>query len=715
MSSLQSTYNDESGLLTIAFEKDLDGEVVFMASLFRELRELLEKAEQSKKTKGILLKLEGRGKRCAGYPVGELLAMDENEVRRFCYEGQEALKKLSGLAIFTCCLLEGTVSGPALEIALSCSKRIMSLEEGSQIQLPEIGMGIFPPLGSVYTLIEELGTGAALDLLLSCESLSPARALELGLADHLARSDEMEDAAGALLSREDAAGNGEEDRPETLRELVRSIWSRSRLRNFLFLRSQVKKARQTLSPGVREAYLGLVGMLREGLSAGEDEGLMIGARNFTDLVHGAPSRNLLTLAGTGAHLRRWLTRVARPLESSHRLVTVIGDSRRAVEWVLLFSAEGFAVRLVTGDAAKSGHFLKERLKGREGLSRRIFPSTHSEGLLASGLVIAAPEETNAEKLGEDMEALVAGTSASLPIAIDTACLSGLVCEIPFPSRHRVYGVSRFRFVQGKGIIEISLGAGAEEESLPLLLSFFHSLEPLTVLVRESPAGISRRVLTSYVTEALRLVGEGAGILRVEEVALNSGIPVGPFWMLDVLGLPEYMGNAGFLKQRLGPRFAPPETALRLKEMGIEGRDGAKGFYHRADGELWLDESLTRFHGNRADAGHHDETIQERLLFAIVAEALRAFGEGVSSNPEVVDCALDALGIFPSHLGGPLHYAGALGTPPLIRKFEKMARAWGASFEPPEFLYASLGAGAHVPAKDTLPSRNRSYHSDTASL
>jgi 3-hydroxyacyl-CoA dehydrogenase/enoyl-CoA hydratase/3-hydroxybutyryl-CoA epimerase len=704
MSILQSTYDDETGLLTIAFEKGLDGEIVFTVTLFREMRELLERSERSKKPKGILLKLEGLGGHTA-YPVGELLTMDENGVRRFCYEGQETLKKLRGMGIFTSCILEGVLSGPALEMALACRRRVMSSERGGRIDFPEMSIGIFPPLGGVLTLVEILGTAGALELLLRHESLTPARALEMGLVDHVSRSDEMEDRVHALLCAESGATT-EEEPAESLKALARTTWSRSRVRNILFLRKQVRKAKSTLSPGTREACLGLLGMLRESLSSGEDEGLMVGAKNFTDLVLHPPSRNLFTLAGTGAHLKGWVSRIAKRQQSSRRLITVIGDSRRAVEWVVLFSGEGCAVRLVTDDAARTGRILKERIRGREDLSRNIFPTLHSEGLRTGGLVIAATEENDVEKLGGFLATLVEETSSSVPIAVDTASLSGLLSEIPFPSRHRVYGVSRFRFVQGKGIIEVSLGRGAEEENLPDLLSFFHALEPLTILVRESPAGLARRIFTAYVTEALRLVGEGAGILRVEEVAVNSGIPVGPFWMLDVTGLSEYLAAAEFLKLRLGPRFAPPETALRLKEMGMEGRDGEKGFYHRTNGELWLDESLTRFHGSRGESEHPHETIQERLLLAIVAEALRAFGESVTSNPEVVDCALDALGVFPSQLGGPLHYAEALGTPQLIRKFERMYRTCGPAFEPPELLYARLSA---PPARDPLSSKNHSYH------
>jgi 3-hydroxyacyl-CoA dehydrogenase len=239
-------------------------------------------------------------------------------------------------------------------------------------------------------------------------------------------------------------------------------------------------------------------------------------------------------------------------------------------------------------------------------------------------------------------------------------------------------------------MEVSLRDDVQGEGLPEILAFLRQLDPLTIVLKESPVGLCRRVLAAYQTEALRLIEEGAGILRVEDAALSSGMPLGPFWSLDTFGLEDYMETAKFLKVRIGERFGPPEVAVRLKEQGIEGRAGARGFYVYTDSTPWLDESLSPPEGDQVNLPRYDEVIQERLLYSIVGEAIRIYGEGVTTHSEVVDFTLTSLGIFPPHLGGPLNYASVLGTPRLVRRFEKMHRSWGVQFEPPDFLYTSLG-------------------------
>jgi 3-hydroxyacyl-CoA dehydrogenase len=177
---------------------------------------------------------------------------------------------------------------------------------------------------------------------------------------------------------------------------------------------------------------------------------------------------------------------------------------------------------------------------------------------------------------------------------------------------------------------------------------------------------------------------------VEEAALASGLSMGPFLTLDVHGLEDYLETAGFLRSRIGERFRAPEIAVKLLEMGVEGQHGKRGFYVHTDGRPWLDENLSPSEATQVHSPRYDEVIQERLLLSIIGEAVRIFGEGISLHPEIIDCALVSIGMFPAHLGGPLHHAALLGIPKLLRRFEKMYGTWGVQFEPPEFLSTSLG-------------------------
>lgn len=689
----------ETGFIRISFEADGVGGVAFTRSHFRELRSLLEKLYKSKDCQGILISVGNEHRDSTGYPVEELLDMDQVEVRRFCFEAQDTLKLLMSLEIPTFCLMTGSIDGPALELALACDRRIMSLSEGSRIHFPELSLGLIPPFGGAFSLIKRLDLPRVLELIETCGSLSATQALELDLVDHLGRADVLEPAA-VLISRQDehmmkqTEGNG----TESLLSLLARVWSENRVRKLLQIFMASRRARKSLKPGVLEAYLGFLNMVREGLSSGLEEGLMVAARNFTELLSSQPNRNLLSLYSRTRRLKQWVKSIALESREKGKVVTIIGGSRRTVEWGARFASKGFTVRLVTEDREELSRILREQLGGREEASRRIFHTTHADGLATSGLVIIASRKARIEEVGECAMNVIAGMPSTIDLLIDTEHLPCLVSEIPLRSRHRVYGVSSSGTVGDRGVIEISLCDRMQEEGLPELLSFFDTLDLLTIVIRETPAGLCKRVLTAYITEALRLVEEGAGILRVEEVAFSSGMSSGPFWGLDALGLETYLETTGLLKVRNGERFDPPDVAVRFRESGIEGKHGEKGFYVYTDGSPWLDESILPAEGGGMNSPRYDDVIKDRLFYSVVGEAIRVYGEGIAAHPEVVDCAIDSLGIFPSHLGGPLYFASMQGSTQLVHRFEKMYRAWGVQFEPPEFLYSALGNRARSPFK-----------------
>jgi|GEM_PF-2910574 len=690
MPDIVSSRKTDDGLLYIICDMDETGEVAYLREMFRELRGLLENRENSEVCRAIAIRVGGDCGAATGYPVTELLDMTQNEARRFCFESQDTVKLIRALEIPSYCLMGGTIAGPSLEIALACEKRILSLDTGSCIRFPEIGMGIIPPFGGVFDLIAKLGVPRVLDLLESCASIPPAEALELGIVDHLARADMLTEAAYLLSIHEEQYAVPEEgEGPESLTDLLSRLWSDNRVRKLVQISAAARRAERSLNPGVREAFVGVLEMIREGLSSGIEEGLLVGARNFTDLLSTQSNRSILSLSGKRSRLVSWVRGISARNAADGRIITVLGDSKRSVEWVVRFASKGFAVRHVTDDIRRFSELMKERLHGGERCLNRIFPTTHTEGLESSALVIAANGDREIQELGGLVRKAVSITSSPVPVVIDIEPLPFLVSELPLQSKHRVYGITSFGVDEKKTLVELSLLDDVQEDGLHELLPFFSNLDTLTVVIRESPGGLCRRILTAFLTEALRLIEEGVGLLRIEEAALSAGLSVGPFWILDNIGLSNYLETSTFLNVRLGERFQPPGVLSRLQELGVAGRSASKGFYVHSDETPYLDDSLSPAGGKQVDPARYDEVIQERLFYSVVGEAVRVFSEGVTPHPEIVDVAVDYLGIFPSHLGGPLHHAALTGTAQLVRKFEKLYRSWGVQFEPPDLLYSNF--------------------------
>lgn len=699
MSELVTTDVDGEKIVRVTFSGDDDGCTVFTRDLFHQLKIVLEGARYAENCRGIILHLGDDDPSFVGYPIADILAMDQMDVRRYCLEAQEVIGSLSSMSVPTFGLIQGNLSGPALEIALACRKRIMSVDTDSGISFPEIRMGIIPALGGLFTLVGHLGVSTVLDLYTAAEKLDARKALDLEIVDYVTRNDAMHHLAHELTAAaEREAGEPEPPASENLVGLLSRLWSENRFRILADIRIAVRTMKKTRRPDERDVYLSLLEMLREGYSSGFDEGLMVGARNFTDLVQAAPGRNRLSLVSRSMSLRRWMSRFPKPGRGERRLVNVIGSSRQAVHWTVQFARKGIAVRVVTEDYLQFSRLLQGAIREREMISRLIYPTAHRKGLGTGGLVVVAPAQEDPRKLGKLTGEISSVTDPSIPIILETSSLPCMVSEVPLQMRHRVYGVSGLGLGEGGGVIEVALGDSIQEEGLPDLMHYLIELEPLTIVVRESPLGLCERIRSAYLSEAMNLVDDGASIVRVEEVALQSGIFPGPFLMMDDVGLGRFIRAVQFLRARFGERFDLPESASVFQEMGIEGRSGEKGFYHYEEDGHWIDESLSSTDGNREDSLRYDEVIRERLVYSVVGEALRAFGEGVSTHPEVIDCAVHSLGIFPAHLGGPLQHASKIGTTQLIKTFDKLYRTWGVQFEPPDFLFDMLGEKAWEPAR-----------------
>ena len=95
--------------------------------------------------------------------------------------------------------LHGYVLGSGVEMALLCDIRIAS--EDAVFGLPELALGIIPAAGATQTLPRVLGTGPALDILLTGRRFDAAEAYELGLVSRVVPRKRLLEEAEALMSR----------------------------------------------------------------------------------------------------------------------------------------------------------------------------------------------------------------------------------------------------------------------------------------------------------------------------------------------------------------------------------------------------------------------------------------------------------------------------------------------------------------------------------
>lgn len=102
-------------------------------------------------------------------------------------------------------VLEGTVAGFGLDLALACDLRLATASASFTSAFAR--MGLVPDGGSTFTLPRLVGIGPALRLLLAGETIDAARAHAIGLVDEVVDVAELDDEVGALAGRLTAAAS----------------------------------------------------------------------------------------------------------------------------------------------------------------------------------------------------------------------------------------------------------------------------------------------------------------------------------------------------------------------------------------------------------------------------------------------------------------------------------------------------------------------------
>jgi 3-hydroxybutyryl-CoA dehydrogenase len=112
-------------------------------------------------------------------------------------------------------------------------------------------------------------------------------------------------------------------------------------------------------------------------------------------------------------------------------------------------------------------------------------------------------------------------------------------------------------------------------------SFVESLGKTPVAAQDTTGFVVNRLLVPYLLEAIRLLESGVASKEDIDQAmkLGCGYPMGPFTLLDLVGLDTTLYVAEVMFQEFRePRFAPPPLLRRMVMAGHLGRKSGKGFY-----------------------------------------------------------------------------------------------------------------------------------------
>ena len=646
---------DADGVATITWDTIGKSMNVMNQQGFIDLEALVDQALADDGIKGVIITSGKEGSFAGGMDLNIIAKMKESagdDPARGLFEGLMAthamLRKIerAGMDPKTnkggkpiAAALPGTALGIGLEIPLACHRIFAADNPKAKIGLPEILVGIFPGAGGTTRLSRKLGAMGASPLLLEGKLNDPKKAKAAGVVDEVVPADELLSAAKAwVLSEPNIVKPWDE---KGYKMPGGAPYHPAGFMTFVGASAMVNGKTQGAFPAAKA----LLSAVYEGALVPFDTAIKIEARWFTNiLMNPSSSAMIRSLFINKEALEKGAN---RPDVSDQRVkkVGVIGAGMMGAGISLVSALAGIQVVLIdsTQEAADKGKSYTTTYMDK-GIARK--KATEEKKVAVLGLINATTDYAALKGCDLIVEAVFEDVGVKADVTAKVQAVTGPDCIFAtntstLPITHlakasndpeKFIGIHFFSPVDKMLLVEIIKGKATGSVAVAKALDFVRQIRKTPIVVNDERFFYANRCIIPYINEGIRMVKEGVKPALIENAAKLLGMPLGPLQLVDETSVDLGVKIAKATRAAMGDAYPDGEVDEVLFWMFDQKRLGRKsnaGFYsYDEKGKrqgLW--DGLTAQYPV-ADDQPDLTTVQHRLLFAQVLEAVRALEEGV---------------------------------------------------------------------------------------
>ena len=687
---------------------------VLDAEALVDLDVAIRELEQAGGLRGVVLVSGKNGSFIAGADVTAIGALtDREEVLALIRRAHEAFNRLADLACPTVAAIDGVCLGGGAELALACKSRLASDDPRTQIGFPEVLLGIFPGFGGSQRLPRLVGLSAALDMILTGRALDARRAEKIGLVSRavpsawlIERAHEQIETLAARPSRRRRAG------PRS-RGLAGWFLDRTPFGQPMVL-GRARAMIQARTEGHYPAPLAAIEVIERTLRLPLEAGLAIESARVSDLVVGSVCKNLVRVFELSERAKKDpVVADASVQPATVGRLMLVGAGVMGGGIAEIASRHGVLVRVrdvkpepLTRMLQTARSLIAERSRRRRGGEAqrearaqfaRIQPTLELTGVGGVDFAMEAVVEDRDVKRRVFAELEVRMRDGAV-LATNTSSLSvdSLAQGLAHPER--LCGFHFFNPVHRMPLVEIVRGARTSDQTLVTAVALARRLGKTPVVVADSPGFVVNRILMPYLSEAMVLLTEGYPLADIDGSMRRFGMPMGPFEVLDEVGLDVAHKVAGVLGQAFPDRVAPVSLLEKMLATGRLGRKSGLGFYRHRGKRRQPDGALRGLLGLRSPRrAPSAEALSERMVLAMINEAARCLEEKVVADAGSIDLAMVFGAGFPPFRGGVLRHADRFGLAKAEARLTALRAEKGERFKPAAMLSQLAASGGSFTA------------------
>lgn len=699
--SAWSLLKHDDGIATLIFDMPNEKVNKLSSPVMQELDRVLTSLQSDTSIKALIIKSNKEGFFIAGADIAEIKDIKSSkEGLAKVQNGQGIMNKLENLPFPTIAAIKGACLGGGFELALACSFRIASDHPKTLIGLPEVQLGIIPGFGGTQRLPRLIGLQKSLPLILTGKALNASKAERQGLIDKMV-PDGFFDAWVMDFAKDVSTSAGQKK--------IRDKRKLKGLNAFFLEKTPVgkalvfhlsKKQVMTTTKGHYPAPLGALRAVQFGMGTTLQKGLEKEATIFSKLVVTEVSKNLINLFYLTEGQKKY-TGIQEVLETKdiHK-AGVLGSGLMGGGIAWLLSDKNIPVRMkdIAWDSIAKGFEAAKKIYDQLVKIRKLMPheainKLHSitgtltyAGFESADIVIEAVVENMGlkKKVFAELESVVKEDTI---LATNTSALS--VTEMASDLAHpdRFVGMHFFSPVNRMPLVEVIPGEKTSPSTIASTVALAKALKKTPIVVQDCPGFLVNRILLPYVNEAVLCLQDGADIERIDKIASDFGMPLGPLALADEVGLDVGYKVSKILEEGYGSRMKIADVFHDIyQDETLRGKKTGKGFYiHQGKTKVINPAMKSLIAKHVSKKPMTDQDILDRLTHVMINEAARCLQEKVVENVALLDLAMIMGTGFPPFRGGLCRYADSLGIGLLIRRFDDLKKRYGDRFAPAPFF------------------------------
>ena len=689
----------ESGIVELNF--DLKGESVnkFNRLTLSDLRQAVDAIKADASVKGVIV-TSGKDVFIVGADITEFVdnfKLPDEELVAGNLEANKIFSDFEDLGVPTVAAINGIALGGGFEMCLAADYRVMST--AAKVGLPEVKLGIYPGFGGTVRLPRLIGVDNAVEWIASGKENRAEDALKVHAVDAVVAPEKLQEAALDLVKR---AISGELDFKAKRQPKLEKLKLNAIEQMMAFETSKGFVAGQA-GPNY-PAPVEAIKTIQKAANFGRDKAIEVEAAGFAKLAKTSVAQSLVGLFLSDQELKK----KAKAYDKQARevkLAAVLGAGIMGggIAYQSAFKGTPILMKDIREEGIQMGLDEASKLLGKRVEKGRLTPAKMAEALNAIrpttsygdfgnvDIVVEAVVENPKIKQAvlAEVEGLIRDDAI---IASNTSTISISLLAQALKRPENFCGMHFFNPVHMMPLVEVIRGEKTSETAIATTVAYAKKMGKSPVVVNDCPGFLVNRVLFPYFGGFARLVSAGVDFVRIDKVMEKFGWPMGPAYLMDVVGMDTGHHGRDVMAEGYPDRMKDDRrTAVdALYEADRLGQKNGKGFYSyetdkRGKPAKVVDESvksvLAPIVYEQRDVT--DEDIINFMMIPLCLETVRCLEDNIVETAAEADMGL-IYGIgFPPFRGGALRYIDSVG----VAEFVALADQ-----------YADLGPLYHPTAK-----------------